>query len=132
MRGPAPSSEDLDALTAYLGTLEFVPPMPVNAEATRLGEQLFRAKRCNACHQTPDFTSDKVSEVGRQSPDDKYTGFNPPALKGVGRRAPFLHDGRARTLKEVLKLYHRPSLVNGESDLSETELADLIEYLKSL
>ena len=67
-----------------------------------------------------------------ESPDDEYKGFNPPSLRGVARRAPFLHDGRARTLQDVLKVHHRPSLINGENDLTDTELANLIEYLKSL
>lgn len=132
MHGPAPSDEDLDALAAFLETLDFVPPLPVNAEAARRGEQLFRARRCNECHKPPNFTSDEVYEVGLESPDDEYKGFNPPSLRGVARRAPFLHDGRAHTLQDVMKVHHRPSRINGESDLNDTELADLIEYLKSL
>jgi cytochrome c peroxidase len=132
MRGPAPSVEDLDALTAFLGTLDFVPASPVNTDAARRGEQLFRAKRCSACHKAPNFTSDEVYEVGLESPEDEYKGFNPPSLRGVGRRAPFLHDGRARTLHDALKVHHRLSLINGESNLTDNELTDLIKYLKSL
>ena len=132
MRGPAPSDEDLDALLAFLETLDFVPHLPVNAEAAQRGVQIFRAKRCNECHKGPAFTSDEVFEVGLESPDDEYKGFNPPSLRGVARRTPFLHDGRARTLADVLKVHHRPSLINGETDLNDTELADLIEYLKSI
>ena len=94
--------------------------------------QLFRGKRCNECHEGPAFTSDEVYEVGLESPDDEYKGFNPPSLRGVAHRSPFLHDGRARTLQDVLRSHHRPSLINGESDLSDKELADLIEYLNSL
>ena len=66
------------------------------------------------------------------SPDDENKGFNPPSLRGVARRTPFLHDGRARTLQDVLKVHHRPSLINGETDINDKELTDLIEYLKSL
>ncbi len=132
MRGPAASDEELDALIAFLGTLDFVPPPPFDAAAARRGERLFGEKRCNTCHAAPDFTSPEVYEVGLQSPDDEYQGFNPPSLRGVVRRAPYLHDGRARTLAELLADHHRPSLVNGESDLTDRQLADLIEYLKSL
>jgi cytochrome c peroxidase len=131
MRGPAPSEQDVDALMAYLKTLDFVPPQPANADAAGRGKKLFQAKRCNDCHAPPNFTTAEVYEVGLKSPDDQPQGFNPPSLRGVARRGPFLHDGRARTLQDVLKVHHRPSLINGESDLDDTELADLIEYLKS-
>lgn len=132
MRGPAPSDDDLDALLAFLQTLDHVPPVKTEPEAVRRGEQVFQSRRCNECHKPPDFTADEVYEVGLESSDDTYKGFNPPSLRGVGRRAPFLHDGRAQTLDEVLKVHHRPSLVNGQRDVTDRERADLIEYLKSL
>jgi len=132
MRGPEPTDDELDALTAYLKTLDFVPPPAVNRESAARGEAIFRAKRCSACHQGPDFTSNEVFEVGLETDGDAYKGFNPPSLRGVARRAPFLHDGRARTLKDVLTVHHRPSHLSGESELTAEELRDLVEYLKSL
>jgi hypothetical protein len=50
----------------------------------------------------------------------------------VHDRVRFLHDGRARTLEEVLKGAHSPGRVTGRGELSEAELRDLIEYVKSL
>jgi YVTN family beta-propeller protein len=131
MRGTVPTNDELDAITAYLKTLDFVPLLAVNRDSAVRGERIFRSKRCNACHKAPNFTSNEVYEVGLES-DDAYKGFNPPSLRGVAHRAPFLHDGRARTLEGALKVHHRPSQLNGESDLTATQLADLIEYLKSL
>jgi YVTN family beta-propeller protein len=133
MRGPEPTEADLDALIAFLGTLDFpTPPAGGPAEAIRRGEALFKDRRCAECHPPPLYTRDRVYEVGLESPDDVYRGFNPPSLRGVGARGPFLHDGRAATLEDVLRRHHRPSQVNGERDLSETELADLAAFLKSL
>jgi cytochrome c peroxidase len=132
MRGRQPNDDELDALTAYLKTLDFVPPATVNRDSAVRGEAIFRSKRCNTCHPAPNFTSNDVYQVGLESHDDAYKGFNPSSLRGVVRRAPFLHDGRARTLEEVLKVHHRPSQLSGESDLTARELADLVEYLKSL
>jgi CxxC motif-containing protein (DUF1111 family) len=50
----------------------------------------------------------------------------------VGTRGPYLHDGRARTLEEVLQKHHRPSRLNGRPDFTPEELADLVTFLKSL
>ena len=54
--------------------------------------------------------------------------FNPPSLRGVGRREPLLHDGRAATLDEVFRRYRHPR----EATLSDAEVDDLVAYLKTL
>ncbi len=133
MQGAEPSGEDLDAVVAFLATVDFAPPRDeAVTEGARRGKALFRAKGCQDCHAAPHFTSELVAEVGLESKDDAHKGFNPPALRGVGRRGPWLHDGRARTLEEVLRTHHAPSRANGEKDLTEEELRDVVEYLKTL
>ena len=55
-----------------------------------------------------------------------------PTLAEVWRTAPYLHDGRAADLRAML-VEHNPGDRHGRtSDLSERELADLIEYVRSL
>ena len=54
--------------------------------------------------------------------------FNPPALRGVGQRERFFHDGRADSLEEVFRT-HRHQLDEGAND---RELDDLIQFLRSL
>ena len=44
----------------------------------------------------------------------------------------FLHDGRAKSLKELLTGPHNPDLLNSRGPLTNEELADLIAYLKTL
>ncbi len=132
MRGPEPTDEELGALAAYLQTLDFVPPPAIDRDLAARGQTLFQEKQCDTCHLPPHFTNSEIYEVGLESQEDEYQGFNPPSLRGVGRRAPYLHDGRARTLEEVLKVHHRPSQLSGHSDLTDQELAELIEYLRSL
>ena len=63
---------------------------------------------------------------------DAYVGYNPPSLRGVGRRSPYLHDGRAVTLEQVFRYYHRPKKLNGKADFTNEELRDLIAFLESL
>lgn len=131
------TKEDVDALYAFLETLDFPPPPRRKndgslTEAARRGEVVFERKGCATCHAPPDYTRAKVYKVGLEAPDDAYKGFNPPPLRGVGTRAPFLHDARARTLEDVLLKHHRPSDVSGEPDLTPEEVADLLEFLRSL
>ena len=49
-----------------------------------------------------------------------------PALNEVWRTAPYLYDGRAYTMQDMLKI-HAPA-----ETLSESELNDLAEYVLSL
>jgi DNA-binding beta-propeller fold protein YncE len=131
-REPA-SREDLEAFVAFLQTLDFDPPPPArDPEAAKRGEAVFRAKACDACHAPPYFTNDEAVLTGLESPDDAFKGFNPPPLRGVGRRAPYLHDGRARTLEEVLQKHHRPLKLTGKEDPTPEELRDLVAFLRSL
>ena len=60
---------------------------------------------------------------------DGNARFNPPTLRGVAQRDGFLHDGRARSLREVFTTHNHP----GHGDpLSDAELADLLAFLNSL
>jgi hypothetical protein len=47
-------------------------------------------------------------------------------------RAAYLHDGRAETLEQVLTGPHNPARVTGRGELTDSELHELITYLKSL
>lgn len=132
MQGPEPAAADLDALAAFVATLDFAPPAAPAGDAARRGEAVFKAKGCDTCHAGPDYTSDEAYVVGLESRGDAYKGFNPPSLRGVATRNPYLHDGRARTLEEVLQKHHRPSKMGGQADPTAQELADLIAFLRSL
>jgi cytochrome c peroxidase len=132
MQGPEPAPADLDALEAFVRTLDFPPPAAPPGEAARRGEAVFKAKGCDTCHFGPDYTSDEAYVVGLESPGDAHKGFNPPPLRGVGSRGPYLHDGRARTLEETLRKHHRSSKMTGQADPTDEELADLLAFLRSL
>ncbi len=132
MQGPEPPAADVEALEAFLRGLDFAPPARAADDAARRGEAIFKAKGCDACHAPPDYTSAEAYLTGLEEPGDAHKGFNPPPLRGVGTRNPYLHDGRARTLEEVLRKHHRPSKLGGQPDLTPEELADLVSFLRSL
>lgn len=139
MRGPAPSAEEAKAVVAYLGSLDY-PPNPYReldgslSDAAKRGESIFRSAKaaCATCHKGPEFTDGKIHIVGLEEPYDVYRGFNTPSLRGVYDKDPYLHDGRSATLREMLKGPHGPETVSGGEPLSDSEIADLIAYLKTL
>lgn len=135
MQGEPISIEDRQAVLAYLGALRR-PPNPHAAEvsaAAERGRRIFQGERggCASCHQGPQLTDGAIHDLGLGSSNDRYHGFNTPSLVNVYRKVIYMHDGRAKSLEEVLTGPHAPEKVAGES-LSRAELADLIEYLKTL
>jgi DNA-binding beta-propeller fold protein YncE len=134
MLGPPPTDADVRALIAYLGTLTPPPnPNPVD-DAVKRGEAIFRSDKteCARCHAGTYFTDGKIHTVGLESRGDVYKGFNSPSLIGVFDRPLLLHDGRAKTLREVLTKHHSPDALVGKGELTPAELDDLIAYLNTL
>ncbi len=139
MQGPRPTAENVKALIAYLGTLEYPrnpyrgPDGSLSAQAQR-GRDVFKSPKaaCNTCHGGPELTDGKIHEAGLEESDDVYKGYNPPSLRGLYDKDPYLHDGRAKTLREALRGPHSVENVTGLGDLSDNELDDLIAYLKTL
>lgn len=135
MLGKEPADEDVDALEAYLGQLELPPnPNRRDTEAVERGVRLFVGEKagCVQCHQGPHFTDHEIHDLGLGTEQDRYTGFNTPSLRGVYQKVRLLHDGRAKSLEAVLRGDHNPARVAGKGELTESELRDLIEYLKTL
>jgi cytochrome c peroxidase len=60
-----------------------------------------------------------------------YLRWNPPSLRGLWDRGPYLHDGRAATLDDLLRGPHAPEKLGGEA-LTPAERDDLIAFLRSL
>jgi YVTN family beta-propeller protein len=139
MQGPRPKAQDVKALVAYLDTLDY-PKNPyrsgengLTADAER-GREVYRSPKaaCNTCHGGPELTDGKIHEVGLEESDDAYRGYNPPSLRGLYDKDPYLHDGRAKSLREALAGPHSAENVTALGELSAKELDDLIAYLKTL
>ena len=71
------------------------------------------------------FTNNRREAVGPSL-------FKVPSLVGVGGRAPYMHDGCAATLRDRFGACGGGDKHGHTSQLSETELGDLIAYLESL
>ena len=100
-------------------------------EAELRGEALFRGKaQCFVCHYGPAFVDDGMHDllverfyVGR--PEGPIKTF---PLRGIKDSPPYLHDGRAPTLHDVVEFFN----VVLELKLAEQEKEDLVAYLLCL
>jgi cytochrome c peroxidase len=133
--GPKPTPAESQAVVAFLATLEHPPrPAPQGQErvAVERGKVLFEGKaRCARCHGGPEYATPHNYDVKLEPDGSPYALWNPPTLRGLVDRGPYLHDARAATLEDVLLKDHAPERLGGAA-LSREELNDLLAFLRSL
>jgi len=120
----------------------------------RRGLEIFeRSGECSECHRGNNFTDEKFASLGigpdGPSPDPGLAGitgkradegkFKVPTLREVVRTGPYMHDGRFRTLDEVLEFYRKGGKPGPRLDsriapffLDARAKAYLTEFLQSL
>jgi YVTN family beta-propeller protein len=133
-------SADLDALAAYVASLDTFEPSPVRPSASTLsaaataGKALFTSMNCAACHGGNGFTNsgaNTLSNVGTIKPSSgqrlgaALTGIDVPTLRDVWATAPYLHDGSAPTLEAAVRAHNSVSI-------TDANLANLVAYLKEI
>lgn len=122
-------------------------------EQEKNGYVLFQ-KNCNSCHTEPLFTNDafmsnglplndSLQDLGRGAitnlKEDERT-FKVPSLRNIEMSFPYMHDGRFKTLQQVLNHYtslsgneeNISSLLNHSVLLSSNDKQDLIAFLLTL
>ena len=128
--------EHAGAIDAYLKSLRAVPsPHFVNgglSPSALRGKSVFEKAHCNACHPPPLYTDMKRHNVGTGGRLDGDRAFDTPVLVEVWRTAPYLQDGRAATIEEVLTTYGQFNKHGATEQLSEQEIGDLAEFVRSL
>ncbi len=124
---------DADAIVAYVSSLEPMPSPHVHqAGATAVaerGKHVFEKAGCSECHVGDYFTIQENRAVGTYTEGDHNRRFDVPTLREVWRSAPYLHDGRAPTLKSIFTQFDPDNLHGDHVQLSEQELDDLINYV---
>ncbi|MCC7535415.1 MAG: c-type cytochrome [Deltaproteobacteria bacterium] len=125
-------SADFDAIAAYIDT---IPAPDMQREETTLvarGRELFESTAsCAGCHAGAQLTDNQVHSVSMPGSLDTLTLAQTPSLVGVRVGAPYLHDGRAATLREVLDMSRGTG--HGTLDgLSDEDLDALVAYVETL
>lgn len=121
--------------------------------AASRGSFTFAHARCAACHKGPDLTDHQFHNVGwgmdLPKPDAGRGGitgdradfgkFKTPTLRNIAESGPYFHDGRAKTLEEVVDFYDRGGIPHENLDprvrplnLPDDQKADLVEFLEAL
>lgn len=122
-------------------------------EMEQKGYDLFKIK-CASCHTEPLFTSNKfennglpidttLNDFGRMKitmkPQDSLK-FKVPTLRNIEFTFPYMHDGRFKTLNEVVKHYNL-GIQKGKTlskelqkpmNLSDKQRTELVAFLKTL
>ena len=134
-----PDPGELEAVRAYLRAEKYIPsPFHRKADGSlddraKRGAKAFAKAGCTMCHPAPLYTDKKKYDVGTWTGRDrKGVQFDTPSLIELYRTGPYLHDGRAATIEEVLGKYNPDDEHGSTSELSKQELADLAAFLKSL
>lgn len=164
-----PDSTNLaQALAAFERTLEtsdspfdkwkFYDEANAVSDAVKRGFVLFNEKgKCVKCHFGADFTAREfrniglfdgklLNDSGRMLISHKAEDlgkFKTPGLRNIEMTAPYMHDGRFRTLKEVIEFYNetekiiahpinKDTILAKPLGLTEKEKADLEAFLISL
>jgi DNA-binding beta-propeller fold protein YncE len=130
--------EESAAIDVYLSALEPVPsPYLVDgqlSDAARRGEAIFHSPEvaCHRCHPAPYYTDMTIHSMGKPRSSRFDHRFDTPTLVEVWRTAPYLHDGRYLTLKEMLVEGRHGLSRDAELPLTDQELDDLVEFVLSL
>lgn len=126
------------------------------SEAAQKGLELFKVKAgCMTCHTMPLFTDRMYHNVGigmtAENPDlgagakksfddaEKNGAFKTPTLREIAKTGPYLHDGSATSLRDVVKIMAGGGIANANKDplmidrkLTDEEIDQLVAFLESL
>lgn len=132
------------------------------SDAVKKGHRLFHGNAfCNNCHKGPNFTDSDFHNLGvgwdektqmfadegryAVTKEEKDKGaFKTPSIRDVTKRAPYMHDGSIKTLREVVKLYSKGGIPNPhldrkidrrfaeQLDLTEEQVDQLVAFMEAL
>ncbi|MGC9035325.1 MAG: hypothetical protein ACP5K7_05740 [Verrucomicrobiia bacterium] len=88
------------------------------------GTPIPRERQCQTCHRPPLYTMRLPTNVGTKGPRDTTEFFDTPHLLGIAYSAPYLHDGRAKTLEEIWTVYQTNDMHGVTSYMDKHQLND--------
>ena len=145
---PELGTDDLFDLVAYTMLLA-APRLEEPTEQTIRGAEVFDDLGCGSCHTPriegprgplPVYSDLLLHDMGPDLADGVVQGeatgseFRTQPLWGLAAVGPYLHDGRASTIREAILLHggEAQAARDRAAGLSDAEMADLEEFLLSL
>ena len=130
------SEEDAQCVDEFMKRLKPVPsPYAPNGELSdeaAYGQTLFESAGCIHCHKGEYFTDMKFHDLKTAEGPDVGRKFDTPTLREVWRSAPYLYDGRAKTIFDMLKHFNKDNLHGDTKDLTDEDLKALEAYILTL
>jgi CxxC motif-containing protein (DUF1111 family) len=147
---PEADANTIDAITAFVALLAPPPRSRVDATIEDQGEATFNEIGCADCHVPTHQTLDGIEvhaytdlllhdiaepdALGIEEGDAGIHDFRTPPLWGLGRSAPYLHDGRASTVEEAIA-HHAGEASGARNEVANLSAANreaLFAFLRSL
>jgi DNA-binding beta-propeller fold protein YncE len=130
------TEEEAVCIDKYLRSLAGLPsPYLENGKLSKKaqsGKKIFEQAGCSGCHNGAYLTDGQKYNVGTGI--DEYTDvpFDTPTLKEIWRTTPYLYNGSAKTIHEVITTFNANDKHGATSKLTEKELEALEQYILSL
>ena len=127
-----------DSVNEYLKSLEPIPSPYLTkdgslTESAKRGKKIFNGKaECVKCHMPPYYGDRAKYSLHLGSDIDRDREFATPILIECWRTAPYMYDGRALSITDVVTVDNKNNLHGHTADLAAQEVEDLAEYVKSL
>ena len=134
--------EDATCIDEYVTSLKPVPsPYLVDgslSKSAKRGEKAFKKAGCVDCHPAnkkspegyPLFTDLRTHQLLGIG-NEEGRAFDTTSLTEMWRTAPYLYDGRALTMEEVLTTCNPKNVHGATKGLSKEEVKDMAEYILS-
>jgi len=128
----------LEDVNAYMKAQRPVPSPYLKPDGTMTdsalrGKVIFEGKAaCAKCHVPPYYGDKKKYAFGLGSDNERSREFATPILIEIWRTAPYMYDGRAVTIKEVITTDNINNRHGNTKDLTPQEVDDLSNYVLSL
>ena len=129
MGGRSLGDTEADAMARWIDSQPSLrPPAFADRAAVRRGAAVFSRADvgCAVCHPPPTYTAPGNYNVGTLGT------FQIPSLIGLVHRAPYMHDGCAKTLHDRFYSCGGADMHGHTSHLREGQIDDLVAFLESL